>query len=69
VLVNGAGGVTGNLLLQIAAISGTKVIATASAESASRAEESGATLVLDYRSPKWFAEVQTRPAAGASTRP
>jgi NADPH:quinone reductase-like Zn-dependent oxidoreductase len=58
VLVHGAGGVTGNLLVQIAAISGAKVIATASAQSAKRTEQCGATLVVDYRSPNWFAEVR-----------
>jgi NADPH:quinone reductase-like Zn-dependent oxidoreductase len=58
VLVHGAGGVTGNLLVQIAAISGAKVIATASPSSARRAEQSGAGLVVDYRSPRWAAEVR-----------
>jgi NADPH:quinone reductase-like Zn-dependent oxidoreductase len=58
VLVNGAGGVTGNLLVQIAALSGARVIATASAQDAKRAERSGAALVVDYRSPKWFSEVR-----------
>ncbi len=58
VLVNGAGGVTGNLLVQTAAVSGAKVIATASPTSAKRAEQSGAALVVDYRSPNWPAEVR-----------
>jgi NADPH:quinone reductase-like Zn-dependent oxidoreductase len=58
VLINGAGGVTGNLLVQLAAISGAKVIATASAKSAKRAQQSGAALVVDYSSPKWPTEVR-----------
>ena len=59
VLINGAGGVTGNLLVQLAAISGAKVMATASAKSAKRAQQSGAALVVDYGSPKWRTEVRT----------
>jgi NADPH:quinone reductase-like Zn-dependent oxidoreductase len=58
VLVNGAGGVTGNLLVQIAANAGARVIATAGAKSARRATQSGAALVVDYRSPKWLAEIR-----------
>jgi NADPH:quinone reductase-like Zn-dependent oxidoreductase len=42
----------------MAALSGVKVIATASADSARRAERSGAALVVDYRSPTWPAEVR-----------
>jgi NADPH:quinone reductase-like Zn-dependent oxidoreductase len=58
VLVHGAGGVTGNLLVQLAALTGATVIATASAPSAQRARESGAGLVVDYRSPGWLAEIR-----------
>jgi NADPH:quinone reductase-like Zn-dependent oxidoreductase len=57
-LVHGAGGVTGNLLVQLAALAGAKVIATASARSASRAQQSGAGLVVDYRSSGWVAEIR-----------
>jgi NADPH:quinone reductase-like Zn-dependent oxidoreductase len=59
VLINGAGGVTGNLLVQLADMAGARVIATASAKSAKRAQESGATLVVDYGSPKWPSEVRS----------
>ncbi len=48
VLINGAGGVTGNLLVQLAAIAGAKVIATAGAKSANRAQQAGAALVVAY---------------------
>jgi NADPH:quinone reductase-like Zn-dependent oxidoreductase len=58
VLVNGAGGVTGNLLVQFAALYGAKVVATASGQTAPRAGTCGAALVLDYRSPDWRAQVR-----------
>ena len=58
VLINGAGGVTGNLLVQMAALSGAKVIATASTRSAGRAQQSGAALVVDSRSSGWLADVR-----------
>ena len=58
VLVNGAGGVTGNLLVQLAAQSGARVIATASGHSARRAQQSGAAVVVDYHSPDWFAQIR-----------
>jgi NADPH:quinone reductase-like Zn-dependent oxidoreductase len=58
VLVHGAGGVTGNLLVQLAALTGATVIATAGERSARRAQESGARLVVDYRSSGWPAEIR-----------
>ena len=48
VVVNGAGGVTGGLLVQLAAARGARVIATASAKKAERIRGYGATEVLDY---------------------
>jgi len=48
VLVNGAGGVTGGLLVQLAAARGARVIATASAMKAERIRGYGAAEVLDY---------------------
>ena len=48
VVVNGAGGVTGGLLVQLAAALGARVIATASARKAERVRGYGATEVLDY---------------------
>jgi NADPH:quinone reductase-like Zn-dependent oxidoreductase len=48
VVVNGAGGVTGGLLVQLAAARGARVIATASAKKAERLRGYGASEVLDY---------------------
>src|SRR5262245_62722909 len=48
VVVNGAGGVTGWLLVQLAAARGARVIATASAKKAERVRGYGASEVLDY---------------------
>jgi NADPH:quinone reductase-like Zn-dependent oxidoreductase len=48
VVVNGAGGVTGGLLVQLAAARGARVIATASARKAERIRDYGASEVLDY---------------------
>ena len=48
VVINGAGGVTGALLVQLAAARGARVIATASAKKAERIRGYGASEVLDY---------------------
>jgi NADPH:quinone reductase-like Zn-dependent oxidoreductase len=48
VVVNGAGGVTGSLLVQLAAARGARVIATASEKKADRVRGYGASEVLDY---------------------
>src|SRR5438094_3556184 len=48
VVVDGAGGVTGGLLLRLAAARGARVIATASAKKAERIRDYGASEVLDY---------------------
>jgi NADPH:quinone reductase-like Zn-dependent oxidoreductase len=48
VLVNGAGGVTGGMIVQLAAARGARVIATASATKAERVRGYGASEVLDY---------------------
>src|SRR5581483_863725 len=48
VVVNGAGGVTGGLLVQLAAARGARVIATASAKKSERIRDYGASEVLDY---------------------
>jgi NADPH:quinone reductase-like Zn-dependent oxidoreductase len=48
VVINGAGGVTGGLLVQLAAARGARVIATASAKKAERIRGYGASEVLDY---------------------
>src|SRR5918912_1529553 len=48
VVVNGAGGVTGGLLVQLAAARGARVIATASAKKAERIRAYGASEALGY---------------------
>jgi len=48
VVVNGAGGVTGGLLAQLASARGARVIATASGKKAERIRGYGALEVLDY---------------------
>ncbi len=50
VVVNGAGGVTGGMLVQLGAARGARVIATASAKKAERIRGYGASEVLDYHS-------------------
>jgi NADPH:quinone reductase-like Zn-dependent oxidoreductase len=52
-LVNGAGGITGGLIFQLAALRGVDVLATASPRSANRLLENGAREVIDYRDPTW----------------
>ena len=52
-LVNGAGGVTGGLIVQLAALYGVDVLATASPRSAERVRAYGAREVIDYRDPLW----------------
>ena len=53
VLVNGAGGVTGGLTVQLAVARGATVIATAGPSSGERVRGYGARLVLDYHDPDW----------------
>jgi NADPH:quinone reductase-like Zn-dependent oxidoreductase len=57
-LVHGAGGVTGGLLVQLAVAKGTSVIATASEANASRLVRYGAREVLDYRDEDWPQQVR-----------
>ncbi|HET9678311.1 MAG TPA: NADP-dependent oxidoreductase [Solirubrobacterales bacterium] len=64
VVVNGAGGVTGGLLVQLAAARGARVIATASAKKAERIRDYGASEVLDYHD-DWPALVREITGAGA----
>ncbi|HEY3978440.1 MAG TPA: zinc-binding dehydrogenase [Streptosporangiaceae bacterium] len=63
VLVHGAGGVTGGLLVQLAVYLGATVIATAGAASAGRVAALGAAHVLDYRAAGWPG--QARALAGS----
>jgi len=52
-LVNGAGGITGGLIVQLAALRGVDVLATASPRGADRVRANGAREVIDYRDPMW----------------
>jgi NADPH:quinone reductase-like Zn-dependent oxidoreductase len=56
VLVHGAGGVTGGMLVQLAVHRGATVIATASPGNAGRLRAMGVTQVLDYHRPDWPAQ-------------
>jgi NADPH:quinone reductase-like Zn-dependent oxidoreductase len=65
VLVHGAGGVTGGLLVQLAVHLGATVLATAGAASARRVTALGAAHVLDYRAAGWPAQVRALAGGGA----
>jgi len=65
VVVNGAGGVTGGLLVQVAAARGARVIATASSNKAERVRGYGASEVLDYHG-DWPALVREITGGGAA---
>jgi NADPH:quinone reductase-like Zn-dependent oxidoreductase len=58
VLVHGAGGVTGGLVVQLATMRGATVVATAGPGSAARVRGYGATAVFDYHDPDWPARVR-----------
>ena len=64
VLVHGAGGVTGGMLVQLAAHRGATVIATAGADSAGRVAAMGASTVLDYHQPDWPERVRVLTGGG-----
>jgi NADPH:quinone reductase-like Zn-dependent oxidoreductase len=64
ILVNGAGGATGGMIVQLAAHRGASVVATASQSSVARVMALGATVVLDYQDPEW--PTRARDAAGSS---
>jgi NADPH:quinone reductase-like Zn-dependent oxidoreductase len=64
VLVHGAGGVTGGMLVQLAAHRGATVIATAGADSASRVSAIGAGTVLDYHQRDWPEQVRALTGGG-----
>lgn len=57
VFVHGAGGVTGGLLVQLAALAGARVVATAGDDSMVRVRDFGAHHVVDRRSASWQQEV------------
>ena len=58
VLVHGAGGVTGTLIVELARHLGAEVIATAGPHSAARVLAAGAAHVLDRQSPDWPGQVR-----------
>ena len=57
-LVHGAGGVTGGLLVALAALRGAQVIATAGPSSQQRITTLGARHVIDYHDQDWPAQVR-----------
>ena len=65
VLVHGAGGVTGGVLVQLAVHRGATVIATAGADSAGRVAAMGASAVVDYHEPDWPERVRVLASGGA----
>ncbi len=66
VLVHGAGGVTGGVLVAVAAAMGARVIATAGPGSTDRVRGYGASAIVDYRTPGWQAEVRARADGGVA---
>jgi NADPH:quinone reductase-like Zn-dependent oxidoreductase len=64
VLVHGAGGVTGGMLVQLAAYRGATVIAAAGPGSAERIKARGAAHVLDYHQPGWPGQVRLLTGGG-----
>jgi NADPH:quinone reductase-like Zn-dependent oxidoreductase len=65
VLVHGAGGVTGGMIVQLAVGRGATVIATASPDGASRLRATGAAHVLDYHQPDWPGQARALTGGGA----
>jgi NADPH:quinone reductase-like Zn-dependent oxidoreductase len=57
-LVNGAGGTTGGLVVQLAVAMGLTVVATASDSDEERLRRFGAHAVVNYRDPNWPIEAQ-----------
>lgn len=64
VIVHGGGGITGGLLVAVAARLGARVIATAAPSSAERVRGYGAFAALDYHQADW--QTQARELAGGS---
>ena len=64
VLVHGAGGVTGGLVVQLAVARGATVVATAGPASESRVRDYGAHVVLDYHDPDWPVRVRAATPGG-----
>jgi NADPH:quinone reductase-like Zn-dependent oxidoreductase len=64
ILVHGAGGVTGGLVVQLAIMRGASVVATAGPGSAARVRGYGATAVFDYHDPGWPGRVREASQGG-----
>src|SRR5262245_14579188 len=58
-LVNGAGGVTGRVMVQLAVELGAIVCATAGRRSQEAVRAAGAAEVVDYHDPNWPAQIRT----------
>ncbi len=66
VLVNGAGGVTGGLIVAMAAPTGARIIATSSPKDEQRARSYGAGETIDYHDPAWRALAKRASSRGFS---
>jgi NADPH:quinone reductase-like Zn-dependent oxidoreductase len=66
VLVHGAGGVTGGLIVAMAAPTGASIIATSSAEGTQRVRSYGAGQAIDYHDPAWRAVAKRASSRGFS---
>jgi NADPH:quinone reductase-like Zn-dependent oxidoreductase len=64
VLVHGAGGVTGGMLVQLAAYRGATVIVTAGPDSADRVSAMGASTVVDYHQRDWPERIRATAGGG-----
>jgi NADPH:quinone reductase-like Zn-dependent oxidoreductase len=64
VLVHGAGGVTGGMVVQLAVARGATVVATAGPSSEARVRGYGADVVLDYHDPEWPTRVRDATPGG-----
>jgi NADPH:quinone reductase-like Zn-dependent oxidoreductase len=64
VLVHGAGGVTGGLIVQLAVARGATVVATAGPSSESRVRDYGARVVFDYHDRDWPVRVRDASPGG-----
>ncbi len=58
ILIHGAGGITGGLLVAVAAGAGGRVIAVADPASAERLRGYGAVALIDYHQPDWHGQVR-----------
>ena len=66
IIVQGAGGITGGMIVALAAGMGGRVIAIAGAGSAERLRAYGASAVLDYHQPDWQLQARELVPGGAT---